>query len=172
MKSVWNTRAWTLSREAMEMLCAFLKSRVSQSESSSSDCCPSPCMLKTALKSTFNSLITGCIYCIKLTSNKVFFFSPTGKYLASHPSNNLECTLFSKHANCIAFWCDSLPCVCHTDVTPLPPWMHQSWNLKAVRNKSSCYAFNANKHKLHGICNAQAFRMPSAALCKLFHMHA
>jgi len=61
----------------MEMLCAFLKSRVSQSESSSSsECCPSPCMLKTALKCTFNSPITGYIYVmhcactiLKITSN-------------------------------------------------------------------------------------------------------
>jgi len=159
MKSVWNTRAWILSGEAeMEMLCAFLKSRVSQSESSSSsECCPSPCMLKTALKCTFNSPITGYIYVmhcactiLKITSNNSLIH---GKYLACHPNNNLECTLFSKHANCIAFWCDSLPCVCHTDVTPLPPWMHQSWNLRAVWNKSFCCASNANKHKLH-VCNA------------------
>lgn len=79
-------------------------------------------MHKTALKCTFNSLNYWMHLHYALCVHYFFSYWKTAKYLACHPSN----TLFSQHANCIAFWCDSLPCVCHTDVTPLPPWMHQS----------------------------------------------
>ncbi len=151
--------AWIEERSDGDALC-FLKSRVSQSESSSV-CCPSPCMHKTALKCTLHShhYWTPLSYALSMhyitfasNNNSSPFFSYCWIFgMPSHPSNNLECTLFSKHANCIAFWCDSLPCVCHTDVTPLPL---ECINLRTAWNKWYFNAFNANKHKSHVICNS------------------
>lgn len=142
----------------MEMLCAFWSLGFHKTSLPVSAALPPACT-KLLSNVHFIHTITGrlcvmhwvvCTILYLLATTQVLF-SPTAEYLACHPSNNLECTLFSKHANCITFWCDSLPCVCHTDVTPLPL---ECINLRAAWNKWSFYAFNANKHKSHVICNS------------------
>lgn len=152
----------------MEMLCAFWSLGFHKASLPVTAALPPAC---TKLHSNVHLIraITGCIYIMHCVCT---IFYPTGKQ--QDIWHAIPAIIWSAH--CLA----SMQTALHFGVIvclvfAIQMWLpfplecinlRAAWDLRAVRNKSSFYAFNANKHKLHVICNAHA------ALCKLFQMHA